>query len=130
VENGRERMVWRDARGRAVVESHVLKGLGHGVPINEEHGRAGPFMLEAGVSSTARIAKFWGLAQKPVAKKILAAILPEAVIAPAPEPVVEIPLPANDVSADDAPPRLAAYAGGGLRKVIDRALALAGLIKP
>ena len=128
VEKGGERLIWHDADRQPVVEYHVLNGLGHGVPITEEHGKAGPFMLDVGVSSTARIAKFWGLAPKPVVKKILAAILPEPAMAPDPTPAN--PPPANDSAPVETPPRLTAYAGGGLRKVIDRALTMAGLIKP
>jgi poly(hydroxyalkanoate) depolymerase family esterase len=131
--NGHQRLVWRDANGRPVMESYLIAGLGHGVPITGEHGKAGPFMLEAGISSTARIAEFWGLTRRPVAKKILAAILPEPAVAPEPE-AAAMPRAANDSAPEetnvDAPPRLTAYSGGGLRKVIDRALTLAGLIKP
>jgi hypothetical protein len=39
--------------------------MGHGVPIAttgpDAYGTAGPFFLDAGVSATARIARFWGL---------------------------------------------------------------------
>lgn len=57
--------VWTDAQGRDVLEEHRIEGLGHGTPLStagpERCGIAGPYMLEAGVSSTRRIARFWGL---------------------------------------------------------------------
>ena len=65
--DGRTRRVWRDAAGSAVLESYTLTGLGHGTPIrsggaDDACGAPGPFILEAGVSSSYRIAQFWGLA--------------------------------------------------------------------
>jgi len=57
---------WRDATGRVAVEDHRIAGMGHGTPIavdgQEAGGTAGPFMLDVGVSSTRRIAAFWGIA--------------------------------------------------------------------
>jgi poly(hydroxyalkanoate) depolymerase family esterase len=57
---------WRDARGRAVIEEWRMAGMGHGVPLSPSGadglGAAGPYMLDVGVSSTAHIARFWGLA--------------------------------------------------------------------
>ena len=43
-------------------------GLGHGTPLatgngDEHFGTAAPFLLEAGLSSSYRIATFWGIAQ-------------------------------------------------------------------
>ena len=57
--------IWRNADGRAVIEEHRIEGLGHGAPLStagsDGWGVAGPYMLEAGVSSTREIARFWGL---------------------------------------------------------------------
>lgn len=59
------RRVWRDAHGHDVIEEYCIADLGHGTPLNtsgaEACGTAGPYMLEAGISSTRRIANFWGL---------------------------------------------------------------------
>jgi feruloyl esterase len=57
---------WRNARGQVVVESRDIAGLAHGVPLapGEEAGqvgRAGPFLLDVGLSSTHGILRFWGL---------------------------------------------------------------------
>ncbi len=65
-DGGIGRSVWRDGRGAPVVERFVIHGLGHGTPLathgREGCGAAGPFLLEAGVSSSLQIAKFWGVA--------------------------------------------------------------------
>lgn len=56
---------WRDAAGRLVIEEYVVDRLGHGTPIatsgDEAFGVAGPYMLEAGISSTYRMAASWGI---------------------------------------------------------------------
>ena len=58
--------LWQDAAGRTVIEDHRIAGMGHGTPIAtrgaEAGGTAGPFMLDVGISSTRRIAAFWGIA--------------------------------------------------------------------
>jgi poly(hydroxyalkanoate) depolymerase family esterase len=62
---GHRRRAWRNAEGLEVVEEYRIAGLGHGTPLHttgpEACGVAGPYMLEAGISSTRRIASFWGL---------------------------------------------------------------------
>jgi poly(hydroxyalkanoate) depolymerase family esterase len=64
--HGHTRKVWLDAKGGQVVETYFVKGMGHGVPLATNSdvaiGRAGPHMLETGISSTVRIARSWGLA--------------------------------------------------------------------
>lgn len=63
--DGHRRRAWRDATGREVIEEYCIAGLEHGTPLStsDPHGcgAVGPFMLEAGISSTRRIANFWGL---------------------------------------------------------------------
>lgn len=56
--------VWCDAEGREVIEEYVITGMGHGAPLStvEKFDEvAGPYMLEAGISSTREICRFWGL---------------------------------------------------------------------
>ncbi|MDB5552046.1 MAG: esterase depolymerase protein [Rhizobium sp.] len=64
--NGHTRKVWTDVKGREVVEFYLVQGMGHGVPLATHSdapvGKAGAYMLEAGISSTLRIAYSWGLA--------------------------------------------------------------------
>jgi poly(hydroxyalkanoate) depolymerase family esterase len=70
--DGHARRRWRDARGRVVVESVRIAGLGHGTPIAARHagpggrlamrfGKPSAYVLDANVPSTWRIAQFWGL---------------------------------------------------------------------
>lgn len=64
--DGQAHRAWHDAAGRLVVEEFAIAGLGHGTPIattgDEACGRPGPHMLDAGISSTYRIAASWGIA--------------------------------------------------------------------
>jgi poly(hydroxyalkanoate) depolymerase family esterase len=53
--------VWRNVTGEAVVEVNIIAGMGHGAPVGDGLGAAGPFMLDAGISSTREIARFWGI---------------------------------------------------------------------
>jgi poly(hydroxyalkanoate) depolymerase family esterase len=63
--DGHTRRVWHDGDGREVIEEYRILGLGHGTPLGTSGsaacGNAGPYMLEAGISSTRQIARFWGL---------------------------------------------------------------------
>lgn len=56
--DGAIRLRWGDR-----LEAYTFPALGHGTPIDSRDlGQPGPFILEAGISSTRRIAQFWGLA--------------------------------------------------------------------
>lgn len=60
------RRVWNDLEGNTLVEAFLISGMAHGVPLgltsgNESCGAVGPFFLEAGISSTLAIARFWEL---------------------------------------------------------------------
>lgn len=66
--NGAMHQAWQDADGTVVLESFMVPGMQHGTPLNlgapdldESIGRAGPFMLDAGISSTWLQARSWGL---------------------------------------------------------------------
>ena len=59
---------WRGPTGSVVLESYLVPGLAHGTPLDtaaddmdQSMGFVAPHMLEAGISSTWRIAKSWGL---------------------------------------------------------------------
>jgi len=58
------RSVWRDDRGIEAIELYTISGMGHGTPVDPStgYGRAAPFMLDVGLSSTVQIARSWGLA--------------------------------------------------------------------
>ena len=59
------RSIWRGEDGQALVELNLVAGLGHGVPLSaggaDPLGEVAPFMLEAGISSSLEIARFWDL---------------------------------------------------------------------
>ncbi|MBA2920570.1 PHB depolymerase family esterase [Sphingomonas sp. MAH-20] len=63
--DGHPRHIWHDGNGREVIEEYRILGLGHGTPLSTSGsaacGTVGPYMLEAGISSTRQIARFWGL---------------------------------------------------------------------
>jgi poly(hydroxyalkanoate) depolymerase family esterase len=64
--------VWCDAKGREVIEEYVITGMGHGAPLSTKGERsgevAGPYMLEAGISSTRLICRFWGLCEERISR--------------------------------------------------------------
>jgi poly(hydroxyalkanoate) depolymerase family esterase len=65
---------WSAADGRVLIEDYIVPGMAHGTPLRTKgdgsYGAAGPYMLEADLSSTARIAQFWGIAPIAQAKRV------------------------------------------------------------
>ncbi len=57
------RSIWRSANGETVLELNIVRGLGHGTPLStkaaDDVGKVAPYMLEAGVSSSLEIVRFW-----------------------------------------------------------------------
>ena len=133
--NGHARKVWR-RDGIDVVESYTIAGMAHGTPLatgtaQEACGKAGPFLLEAGISSSYRIAKFFGLtsatrASAP-ARKVEAVertpLAPDDQVEIIPDERVEI-LGKDDGRFDDARGPVNVLA------IITKALTSAGLMKP
>jgi poly(hydroxyalkanoate) depolymerase family esterase len=67
--DGYPRQVWWNAEGQTVVESYTISGMAHGTPLgladnDERYGAAGAFLIEAGISSSYHIAKFFGLTRR------------------------------------------------------------------
>jgi feruloyl esterase len=65
--------VWLGADGKPAIEQYLITGMAHGTPLNPgtgegESGEAGAHMLDAAISSTDRLAAFWGIAP-PVAEQ-------------------------------------------------------------
>nr|WP_255720484.1 PHB depolymerase family esterase [Acuticoccus kalidii] len=64
--DGYTRRSWHNAAGREVIEEYAISGMGHGTPIiapsDVLRPLPSPYMLAGPVSSTDRIATFWGLA--------------------------------------------------------------------
>jgi poly(hydroxyalkanoate) depolymerase family esterase len=63
--DGYPRRVWRNGQGREVIEEYSITGMGHGTPLaslgEDGCGKSGAYMLEASISSTRHICRFWGL---------------------------------------------------------------------
>lgn len=57
--------IWINKAGRQVIEEYLVAGMGHGTPLSTHSAGtaevAGPHMLEAGISSTVRLAHLWGM---------------------------------------------------------------------
>lgn len=128
--DGRPREIWRDRDGRAVIESITIPGLGHGTPLataEEFGGSAGPFMLEAGISSSHHIARFWGLADPAITRPAtdVAIVSPDGVVRlPRRTPAPKRAKPTPDHGTRTGPTE-ALDVGG----IIRRALESAGLTK-
>lgn len=66
VVDGHPHQVWWNADGQTMVESYTINDMAHGTPLGRGHddkryGMQGAFLLEAGISSSYHIAKFFGL---------------------------------------------------------------------
>ena len=108
--DGHRRRTWTNASGKAVIEHYDVAGMGHGVPLQTRGdkgvGEAGPHMFETSISSTRRIADFWGL----LGEERLAST--------------------HHAETPAAPHRPAAGPGGsGVKDVIENALRSAGLMR-
>lgn len=121
--------VWLDTKGDAVLEAYTIRGMGHGTPIligtsPDACGTPAPFILPAGISSSARTAEFFGLRARvaPLGQSAPEASPPGA--ASQTFPWVRSPEPAG------APPLLSeASRGSRVGRVITGALRAAGLLK-
>ncbi len=128
------RRAWTDASGREVIEEYTIHGMGHGTPLDtlseDGCGVSGAYMLEANISSTQFICRFWGLAQ--ASEKTAAGVTKKpALLASGRES-------AHDSISDAVPPISTdrpfvhdqhAHRTGAVRKVIEDALRSAGLMR-
>jgi poly(hydroxyalkanoate) depolymerase family esterase len=138
--DGYPRQSWWNKDGETMVESYTITDMAHGTPLgiadNEQrYGMEGAFLIEAGISSSYHIAKFFGLtnwirspaqASQPAAAK------------PAPSPAPHL---ARSIRATVAEPQASAKRKSkqstkpkakrslDLGAVITRALTAAGLMK-
>lgn len=103
--------------GRVVVETWRIAAMGHGVPIDpsgpDRLGATGPYMLDAGIDSTAAIARSWGIV--PAASQVEA---------PAPAAARRLTPTSPSKTASPRPPVVS-----GVQKVIEDAMRAAGLMK-
>lgn len=111
--DGYPRQTWLGADGRPLIEQYTITGMAHGIPLapgtaDGESGTAGAHMLDVGLSSTDRIAAFFGIApavaERPAARTRAA---PGLVRAPGMRP----------------------DAASGVQAVIENALKAAGLMR-
>jgi poly(hydroxyalkanoate) depolymerase family esterase len=107
------RRTWLGATGEPVIEHYSITGMGHGIPLGgvDGIGEAGAHMLDVGLSSTARIAAFFGIAADEVNR----------------QPAAASPLPAAQARRPARAPR--PEASGGVQQVIEDALRKAGLMR-
>lgn len=115
--HGHAHRVWVDSEGREAIEEYSIAGLGHGTPLDtggtRHREQAAPFMLEAGISSTRLISRFWGIVTDEAEEKVpLFRAVHDGNAEPRPQP-----------------DRLARINQAGVQKTIEDALRSAGLMK-
>jgi poly(hydroxyalkanoate) depolymerase family esterase len=71
---GHRRRVWLNRKGDTVLELYLIDGMGHGTPVcrtkaQARAGRARPFMLDVGISSSLHLAQSWGLVRRKLASR-------------------------------------------------------------
>jgi poly(hydroxyalkanoate) depolymerase family esterase len=140
VVEGYPRQVWRNEAGEDLIESYSITHMAHGTPLatgdaDFECGAAGPFLLDAGISSSFHIAGFFGLTKASArsvssTKKDVAAIaarLPAGRSVDTAQPQIlhgEVMNGAKERrSAKPLPPRI------NIGAVINKALEAAGLLR-
>lgn len=73
VADGHPRYGWWDKGGNTVVETFAIRDMAHGAPLasasgDHRYGQPGPYMIEAGISSSWHIANFFGITGPPARK--------------------------------------------------------------
>jgi poly(hydroxyalkanoate) depolymerase family esterase len=112
---GYPRSAWLGSGGEPLIEQYSITGMDHGIPLaggEEALGETGPHMLDVGLSSTARIAAFFG-----IAPETGESTRREAAPSPAPR------------RHEPAKPGRAPAPANGVQKVIEDALRKAGLMR-
>jgi feruloyl esterase len=120
--------IWTGADGKPIVEQYVITGMGHGTPLAPgegagQSGQAGAHMLDVAISSTDRIAGFFGIAEtaKPAAAAKTAATEPR---------VAKLePMPLRRSRTKRPEKQKAASPAAGVQNVIESALRAAGLMR-
>jgi poly(hydroxyalkanoate) depolymerase family esterase len=91
--DGHPRRVWWNADGETIVESYTITNMAHGTPLGlaedaQSYGAPGAFLLEAGISSSYHIAKFFGLTVRKAAAAKAAKRAPDQVM----KPKIDVPV--------------------------------------
>jgi len=137
--DGYPRKVWR-RDGVDLIESYTITGMAHGTPLatgahDQACGAAGPFLLEAGISSSYHIAAFFGLTGDARTRaSVSTAVREKAARAPlAPSEVEIIPDERVEIlngKADEPKSDEASRGSVDVMAIITKALTSAGLMKP
>jgi poly(hydroxyalkanoate) depolymerase family esterase len=110
---GYPRRAWLGAKGEPLIEQYEITGMDHGIPLDgsgeDALGEAGAHMLDVGLSSTAKIAAFFGIAPETARRPRAAA--------------------RHGAEARPKPAAKALPLASGPQKVIEDALRKAGLMR-
>lgn len=111
--DGHSRAVWRNGVGEDVIELYHIAGMAHGTPLDvaSGYGKAAPFMLDVGISSTLHIARSWGLAASFDRRENV------------------VSEPKEDRTNQPAKPVAKTETGNAIQSVIEKALRSAGLMR-
>jgi poly(hydroxyalkanoate) depolymerase family esterase len=120
---GYPRQTWLGPDGSTLIEHYEITGMAHGIPLEPgtgegQSGEAGAHMLDVGLSSTDRIAEFFGIAPAEVARKTTAR---------AADQIVEAPR--RKEAKPDQPKAPFGGVGADVQGVIEKALKAAGLMR-
>lgn len=133
--DGYPRRVWCDDEGREVIEEFSVTGMGHGTPLDtgreDACGRRGAYMLEASISSTHHICRFWGLSASAgdVAPRVPARARRAAPEGASMTGITRANEPRLGRARPMHPPSAEPNTAGGVGKVIEDALRAAGLVR-
>ena len=122
--DGYPHRVWTGPDGATLIEHYSITGMAHGTPLmpgteEGQSGEAGSHMLDAAISSTDRIAAFFGIARADTTAPKLETPSNDS----APRPVTQLePLSPTHAKAE-------ADTAQGVQKVIEDALKAAGLMR-
>lgn len=138
VVDGYPRQAWWNKDGETLVESFAITDMAHGTPLgiadnDQRYGVEGAFLIEAGISSSYHIAKFFGLTgwiPDAATKKAEAkpATKPETKPTLSPAPHLARSIRAA-IAEEPVEPQRENVRGFDLGQIITRALTAAGLMK-
>jgi poly(hydroxyalkanoate) depolymerase family esterase len=125
---GRTHDVWT-RNGETLLERRLIDGLGHGTPLATQGpqgaGNPGPFLLEAGISSSLELLKFWDVLPSPQAAA--SSVRPEA-LAGAALPVIPVIRLKERPATPHAGRERQHDQNSGIGAIINKALRAAGLM--
>lgn len=132
--SGHVHRVWTGADGTPLLEDYRIAGMGHGTPLStgdgdDRCGTAGAFMLEAGISSSHAIARFFEILDAAPQQRSAAAAAKSDTFDPLPAIIEEGAAPPRRLEVIGRSRPESADLPSGVQKVIETALRSAGLMK-